>query len=200
MTEPTHESRAVTRTVSDDDREQTVKRLTAAFAEDAIAVDEFERRVAAVYRARSTEALAEVTRDLPAPAESTPPPPAPTDHPTSLARRPLQKVGSILSQVERQVQGPMPECLDLRSVVGSMDVDLRRADFPPGVTEIRVEAILGNIEIELPETVHVEDEGHAFLGTFSVRGRSRATRDASTPVVRITGRSILAKVEIELDD
>ena len=124
--------------------------------------------------------------------------PAPVDRPTAVTRRPSQRLASVLSSVERKIQGPMPERLNLKSVMGSLELDLRRAEFPPGVTEIRVRAIMGNIELELPDHVRLEHDGHAFLGTFSVKGRSRG--DHTAPVVRITGRSVLANVEVELDD
>jgi len=200
MSESKPESRAMTRLVTADEREQAVKLLTAAFAEDAIPVGEFERRVAEVYKADNPKALEAITRDLPAAASEGAAVPAPIDRPTALTRRPNQQFASVLSSIERKIQGPMPERLDLRSVMGSLELDLRRAEFPPGVTEIRVRAIMGNIELELPENVWLEHEGHAFLGTFSVKGRSRARRGDAAPVVRITGSSILANVEVELDD
>lgn len=190
----------MTRLISAEERDEAVRLLTAAFADDAIPVAEFERRVAEVYGAESPQALQEITRDLPDTALQEATAPAHVDDPTAVTRRPIQQVASVLSSIERSVQGPVPECLDVRSVMGSVELDLRRAEFPPGVTEIRVRAIMGNIELELPENVRVEDEGHAFLGTFSVRGRSRVREGEAAPVVRITGRSILANVEVELDD
>lgn len=202
MSERQTESHAVTRLVSPDEREAAVKLLTTAFADDVIAVDEFERRVAAVYGAESSGALQEVISDLPAPAATGPAPvPAVVEAPTPLVRRSSQQVQSVLSAVERRVDGPMPERLDVRSVLGSVELDLRRAEFPPGVTEIHLKAVFGSIEIELPEHVRVEDEGHAILGMFSVSGRSRRREDGEdTPVVRITGRSLFGSVEVELDD
>ena len=200
MSESKPASRTVTRLVSAEEREKAVKLLTAAFTVDAMPVAEFERRVAEVYSAESAQALREITRDLPEAAPEGEVLPAPTDHPTGLARRSTKQIGSLLSSVERRVQGPMPERLELRSVLGTMELDLRRAEFSPGVTEIRVRAILGTIEVELPESVRLEDEGRAFLGHFSVSGRSRARKGEAVPVVRITGRSILGSVEVELDD
>lgn len=193
------DSRAVARLATAEEREVAVKLLTAAFADDAIAVDEFERRVAEVYRVDSATALQAITRDLPAsPDESTAV--APAGQPTAVARNSAQKLASVMSSIERRIQGPMPERLDVRSVMGSLELDLRRADFPPGVTEISIRAVMANIEIELPDHVRVEDEGHAFLGSFSVQGRSRDRGTDATPVVRITGRSVLSNVEVEIDD
>lgn len=205
MNESNSESQAMTRLVTTEEREQAVKLLTTAFAEDAIPVAEFERRVAEVYRAEDAKALELITRDLPTgPDQSdTAEPatvPATIDRSSAIARRPDQKLKSVLSSIERRIDGPMPGCLDVRTVMGSMELDLRRAEFPRGVTEIRVKAVLGNIEIELPDHVRVEHEGHALLAVFSVRGRSPRRESDDTPVVRITGRSILANVEVELDD
>jgi len=199
MNETNPESRAVTRLISAEEREEAVRLLTVAFADDAIAVDEFEQRVAAVYKAENAEALREVTRDLPEPAPVQANVPARVTQSSSVARRPSQRLSSFLSSIERDVDGPMPERLAVRSIMGSLELDLRRADFPPGVTEIHVDALMGNIELELPRHIRVENEGRAFLGNLSVKGRSHAARDADTPVVRITGRSIMANVEIELD-
>ncbi len=177
-----------------------MKLLTTAFANDAIPVDEFERRVADVYRAGSVQALEAITRDLPEAKPEGVVVPALAQPTGAVARRPQQKVRSILSSVERNVPGPMPERLDVQSIMGSLELDLRRAEFPSGVTEIVVEAILGNIEIDLPEHVVLEDDGHAFLGNFSVRGRSRPRSNADAPVVMITARSSLANLEIDFRD
>lgn len=201
MSESTSESGALARRVTATEREHAVTRLTTAFTEDAIAVGEFERRVAEVYRAESAEALQEVTRDLPAPSPAEGGTlPAPVERSTALARPPRQQVRCVLSSVERRLQGPVPEHLHLRSIAGSLEVDLRRAEFPAGVTEIHVDAVLANIEIELPDHVDVEDEGSALLGNFSVRGRSRPGRGGGTAVVRIVGRAVLSNVEVEQDD
>lgn len=74
------------------------------------------------------------------------------------------------------------------------------AEFPPGVTEINVRAVMGNVELELPEHVRVEDEGRALLANFSLRGRTRAREGEAVPMVRITGRWIMSNVEVEIDD
>ena len=201
MSKEKRESKAVARLPTAEEREAVVSALTVAFSQDAIAVDEFERRVAEVYRAESSKALQAITRDLPSspPSESTNLP-APIEESRAVARRPKQQLKSVLSSIERKIQGPMPEQLAVQSVMGSLELDLRRAEFPPGVTEIRLNAVMGNIEMELPDYVQVEDEGQAFLSNFSVKGRSRRRDREGAPIVRITGRSILSSVEVEIND
>ena len=194
------------RLVTSEEREAAVKRLTSAFAEDAIPVEEFERRVAAVYEAASAQALVPLTRDLPTAAGGASSLPARADASRAIdAPRPRsRRIASVLSGIERNVAGPMPEVLHVRAVMGSVELDLRDAEFPPGVTEIRIRSIMGNVEIDLPETVRIENDGKAFMGHFSVQKRVRGSRgrvpDPQAPVVRITGRSIMASVEVEVDD
>lgn len=192
------------RLVTSDEREAAVKRLTSAFAEDAIPVEEFERRVAAVYEAASVQALVALTRDLPTAAAdaSSLPARAGASRAVEVARPRSRRIASVLSGIERNVAGPMPEILHVRAVMGSVELDLRDAEFPPGVTEIRIRSIMGNVEIDLPETVRIENDGKAFMGSFVVSSRRRRGRERSggEPIVRITGRSIMANVEIEADD
>ncbi|MEM7414887.1 MAG: LiaF domain-containing protein [Gemmatimonadota bacterium] len=208
MSDSTPESRAVTRLPTAEEREGAVRALTEAFSKDAIAIDEFERRVAEVYDVQDSKALQAIIRDLPA-APTSPEAtnlPVPVDHAGALVRPPAQKMTSVLSSIERRVTGPVPEVVDVKSIMGSMELDFRRAEFPPGVTEIRVEAIMGSVEIELPDHVEIQDEKFAFLGNFSIKGRKRRKRDRDrddqqrdAPVVRLTGRSILASVEVDMD-
>ena len=193
------------RLVTTEEREAAVKRLTSAFADDAIEVAEFERRVAEVYKAADVKALDALTRDLPAAPAAGAKVPAVSDTAGALAPRPRRRrIASVLSSVERRVGGPMPEVLHVRAVMGNVELDLRDADFAPGVTEIRIRSIMGNVEIELPRHVRVENDGRAFLGHVAVetRGRGRGGReaDAQAPVVRVTGRSLMASVEVEIDD
>lgn len=198
------DSTDLTRLATSEERDAAVKRLTTAFADDAIPVDEFERRVAEVWRATTSQALVALTQDLPASqSTSDSSAPAPMREPSAVdvPRAGSRRVASIMSSIERQVNGPVPERLHVRALMGSIELDLTDADFPPGVTEIRVRAIMGNIELELPDHVEVEDYGRSFMGTFVVRaGRRRGPRDPDRPVVRIVGRSIMSNIEVETDD
>ncbi|MBT8404653.1 MAG: DUF1707 domain-containing protein [Gemmatimonadetes bacterium] len=192
------------RLITSEGREAAVKRLTAAFAEDAIAVEEFERRVAAVYKATSSETLAALTRDLPTGATggSSVPARAEASRAVDGSRARSRRIASVFSAIERDVAGPMPEILHVRAVMGSVELDLRDAEFPPGLTEIRVRSVMGSVEIDLPDTVRIENDGKAFMGSWVVSSRRRRGRErpADGPVVRITGRSIMASVEVGVDD
>lgn len=204
MTHDRSDSTDLTRLPTSEERDAAVKRLTTAFADDAIAVEEFERRVAEVWKVTSSRDLVKLTGDLPAESAGSGPTRAPARRPpgsVEVPRERSRRIDSVMSSIERRVNGTLPERLNVRAVMASVELDLRDAVFPPGVTEIRVRAIMGSVEIELPSHVEVEDYGRSFMGSFAVRTpRRRRERSADAPIVRITGRSIVSSIEVEADD
>lgn len=169
-------------------REAAIQRLSTAFAQDYLSAEEFERRVTEVYRAVTESAVAAVIADLPAATESRPVGPV-----EAMAAR----LSSILSSVERGGSLVVPAKLELRSTMGNIVLDLRQSHFQEGVTEIHVRAIMGNIELYLPEGVQVECRGRTFVGHFAHRAMGNPSDPGRRPdrVVLLTGWSILGSVE-----
>lgn len=169
-------------------REAAIQRLSTAFAQDYLSAEEFERRVTEVYKAASEGAVAAVTADLPAATESMP---------VDLIPAMSGKVSSVLSNVERGGRLVVPADLELRSTLGNIVLDLRQAEFGEGVTEIRVRAIMGNIELFLPAGLQVECRGRALVGHFAHRAERGPSGQGQGQdrVVVLTGWSILGSVE-----
>jgi hypothetical protein len=169
-------------------REQLVARLTECFTRDELTVEEFERGLTIAYDAQTVDALAALTAELPrARGEVLP-----------TVAGPL-RVEAVLSNVVRAAPAAMPARLDLRSWAGNIELDLTGAAFGPGITEIVVDNILGNMDIRLPARVQVENHSSVILGSFESRqGRDSSTLpvDASVAVVRFTGRIILGNVSV----
>jgi hypothetical protein len=94
----------------------------------------------------------------------------------------------------------VPRHLDVRTVLGNIELDLTHASFAPGVTEIALHAFMGNIEIRLPAHVGVEDHVSAVLGSFEYRRHPRAASWAESSsvasVVRFTGRVTMSSAEV----
>ena len=170
-------------------REAAIQLLSTAFAEDYLSAEEFERRVTEVYKAASESAVAAVTADLPAATES---------KQVGPARAVSAKLSSVLSSVERGGRLVVPAELQLRSTLGNIVLDLRQAQLQEGVTEIRVRAIMGNIELLLPEDLRVECRGRAFAGRFAHRAVEvpTAREQGSARVVVLTGWSVFGRVEV----
>lgn len=175
------------------DREAVIARLTEAYANDVFDLDEFERRASAAYAERSAQALAVLTADLPAAAPA-------RGQSTAVAHADegTQRVSAFMASVERRGMTSVPRRMEVRATIGSIELDLSRATFLPGVTEISVRALIGSVGIYLPLDVMVENHGGAIIGSFECDSH---TVDPSGPrpvsTVRITGRAIIGSVEID---
>lgn len=177
------------------EREAAIARLSTAFADDVLHIEEFERRVAEAYRVQSSTALARLVDDLPAPeAAST----VAAQHVTPAARL-ATRIRSIFGNIERRGRIAVPARLEIDALLANIELDLREAEFGAGVTEIAIDALLANVELWLPDHVTVENHGDSLVGSFASRARrgKRAVPMGVQPVVvRITGRAVLANVEI----
>ena len=169
-------------------RERVIALLTDRYAQDHLSLDEFERRAAAAYSAQTPDDLASLTADL-----------GDTAVPATRASLPAGNVGVVLGSIVRDMHA-VPRVLDVRTVLGNVELDLTHASFAPGVTEIALHAFMGNIEIQLPPHVGVEDHVSAVLGSFEYRRHPRASSWAEshhvTSVVRFTGRVTMSSAEV----
>jgi len=174
-------------------REMIIARLSTAFAQDHLTLEEFERRVEAVYQAGSASALALLVNDLPAvvtaePGAAAVAPPTPPLPP---------RISALLGSVERGGRMVIPARLQIRALFANVELDLRQAEFQQGVTEIAVRALFSNVEVRLPAGVAVEHHGSAALGVFAAR-KSRVllpVTAASKRLVRVLGRALFSNVE-----
>lgn len=135
-------------------RDVVVDRLSRAFADDSITMDEFERRAELVYRATSSAELQNLVSDLPAPPE---PATASTGKKKTVTRvGEGDTIRTLLGSTERRMPGTMPRYLQVRTMLGNTELDFRHSTFEPGVSEVNVRCLLGNVELTVPEGVRVE--------------------------------------------
>lgn len=165
-------------------RERVVDLLQAGFANDHLSIEEFERRVAVAYQAKTPADLDTLVADL-APAVVAPDVP------------PRTRITALFSNNERNGFMAIPHYLEVVSILGNVELDLSDATFAPGLTVIAVSAVLGNVEITVPFGVRVECAGDAFFGNFDYKAADIVgyPTDAER-VVRITGHSVFASVQI----
>lgn len=158
--------------------------LQLRFADDCLSLDEYERRVAAAYQARTLNELDALVTDL--------------DRSTSLSATPeYARIVTVLSNNERNGAMPVPHRLDIVCMLGNVELDISGATFAPGLTEIDISATLGNVELTVPLGVRVESSGNAFLGNFDCKVPNIIGYAGETErVIRITGRAVLSSVEI----
>lgn len=182
------------------EREVVIAQLSESFAQDRLSLGEFEHRVAAAYRATTVADLTALTVDL-------------TDRTdlaagTRVAQSPyagtsmmVGRVSAIWGNVERRDAGSVPLYLELQAIVGNVELDLRAALFAPGITEIAISAVMGNIEVKLPPDIDVENHAHSIVGSIKCQGREwHMAPHAAVSVVRVTGRAVLSSIAITVDE
>ena len=183
-------------------RDQTIARLSDAFATDLIDVEEFERRVTVAQRSDSLAEIQSLVADLPArPNRPRRPGAGPADPVGAAAARAVKQRGTvftIMGGVERKGSWTVPRSLNVGVVMGGAKLDLREAWLPPGPIELRVAALMGGVEIIVPPHLPVEAEGIAIMGGFDHVDRAPAEPDPGAPLLRVTGLAFMGGVHIEM--
>jgi len=185
-------------------RQETIDRLTEAFAADAIDMDEYERRATSANAANRISDLESLTRDLPA-AKG-----APRGGPAR--QRPLRgddssiigavpvTTGCVMSERTMTGNWLSSDRVSSFTVMGSTRLDLRDAVLPPGAIKIEAFTLMGETQIIVPRDVPVRMSAFAFMG------ESRAGREVNQRVgdartwVEISGFAMMGSVTVRAKD
>ena len=111
-----------------------------------------------------------------------------------------QGVMACLSSTTRNGGWLLPRLFRALAIMGEVKLDLRNVQLGAGTSNIQVRAFMGNIEITVPHNLRVECEGTPFLGEFKVKRRSKSMPSPDAPLIRITGGSFMASVEVRVID
>jgi hypothetical protein len=183
-------------------RQVTVDALCEHFANDVMPVEEFERRVDAAHRAQTVDELKELLRDLPGGdlpavtgAQATPAPrrPRPVTSPAHVPERNF--VVAVLGGAMRKGRWTPARTNVALSIMGGTHLDFREAALGPGVTELKVFAMMGGVEIVVPPGVHVDSHGIGIMGGFD-HAADYDDSEADAPTLRVTGLALMGGVEI----
>jgi len=189
------------------DIETTVDRLMEHFANDTLELEEFEQRLDRAHAARTRAELEALLSDLPGPAPvpavrggSTP---APAPHrgysiASDAQVKESEFVVAVLGGSSRRGHWRPARRNYAIAMMGGTELDFREAILAPGVTEVRVWAVWGGVEIIVPPGVNVECHGIALLGGFDHAGTAEGPVDPGAPTIRITGLAMMAGVDISV--
>jgi hypothetical protein len=143
-----------------DAREHAIKVLGQRFAEDALSLEDYERRVEVAQAAASVEELDILVADLEVEAKSTAL--APT---TTVAMIPAEtaptrgSVLAVLGSASRKGTWTAPRELKAIAVLGETELDFRGARMAPGINVVRAVAVLGEVRIVVPPGLRVDAQG-----------------------------------------
>lgn len=191
---------------SDADRERVAAVLREAAGEGRIGLDELDERLALVYAARTYADLEPLTGDLPvanpvtglanrAASQVAKAPEAAVD-PDRFGGEPTSTGGfALLGGFERKGRWIAPGLFNAFAMLGGGDIDLRQARFAERKVVIRAWAILGGVQITVPEDAEVHVGGIGILGGFD--GGAAGDGEPGGPVVVVKGVALLGGVSVE---
>ncbi|MFV2013396.1 MULTISPECIES: DUF1707 SHOCT-like domain-containing protein [unclassified Micromonospora] len=177
---------------SDADREQVAEVLRAAAAEGRIDLPELDERLGRVYAARTYAELEPLTRDIPRAVSD------------SVARRgdhglepsrPSQWAVAVMSGVDRRGRWVAPGRLRALAFWGGGRFDLRQAQLDANVIRIQAWAIMGGIEIVVPDDAEVSITGVGVMGDFGQRAAGLGSPGG--PRIHISGLAFWGGVTVK---
>ena len=176
-------------------RDHTIQVLCEHFASDALEAEELEQLIDQAHAARTLAELDALVAGLPAPTAR----PDPELRPIPDLRGRAQQqsvVVAVMGGAERRYDVLPSREINVVAVMGGVHLDFRNAQFPAGVTELRIFALMGGVEVVVPADVQVDSDGIGIMGGFEHVGHGRFPVDLQRPVLRIVGVAIMGGVEI----
>lgn len=185
---------------SDAERDTAAKHLQDAFADGQISMAEFDERSRALYAATYADELPGLVEDL-----------SPVKRPDREASPSHTLVTgesggsaftlSVMGGSERTGQWLMAPTHTSLTLMGGNALDLREARFAAHETTVNAVAIMGGIDIIVPEDVRVIDDGIGIMGGFGIEDHPSCTvpvaqLPADAPVIRVRGLALMGGVGI----
>jgi hypothetical protein len=198
MTQPPAQDPADMR-ASDSDRERVAEALRDAAGEGRLDMTELDQRLDAVYAAKTYAELEPITRDLPQAGKARPTAPvapAATASPDRFGGKPSSSSAvAIMSGFERKGDWVVPTSFTAVAFMGGGTLDMRSARFAEREVTIHVTAIMGGIEIVVPQDAQVDVTGIGFMGGFD-HGASGGGQPGG-PVIKVNGFAFWGGVGIK---
>jgi hypothetical protein len=171
---------------SDEEREAAVARLRTGAVEGRLTLDELATRVERALAAVTRGDLEPLTGDLPVAAADSP---APAE-----GRRWM--IG-IMGGGAHRGRWRIARRSNVINVMGGVDLSLAGAIVDDMEIEIRVFSLMGGSTIVVPEGVHVELTGFAFMGGNDLKLKG-ATPPPGAPIVRVRAYSMMGGTTVRL--
>jgi hypothetical protein len=190
------------------ERERAIDRLTDAFANDELDMDEFERRVALAHRVLTPEEMNALLADLRPPQTparaadvkgATAPATLPRRAPRTLDADDVRGWGfamGVMGGTSKRGHWIAARHTATVAIMGGVELDFREAVLPPGVTDVYAVAFWGGVEIIVPPGLPVEVSGVGIMGGFDHNHTSPVDPGIEGPILRISGVAVMGGVEV----
>jgi hypothetical protein len=181
---------------SDADRERVADVLRQAAGDGRLTMEELDERLDSVYAAKTYAELEPITKDLPRTAGDRAPAPAPAGDPQRFCGEPTSHGAfAIMGGFSRKGDWVVPEEFTAFAFMGGGELDLREARYAAQTVTIHVFAIMGGIEVTVPEDANVRVTGVGIMGAFD--HQSSGTGDPNGPTIVVNGVAFMSGVEVK---
>jgi class 3 adenylate cyclase len=182
--------------ISDAERNEVVDLLRQHCSEGRLTLDEFSDRVGDVFAARTRSELDKVTVDLPVPWEPAPAPAIAAEPDVRPRRRAVRRwiIGVMSGGSAKGRWRPAEETYAV-AFMGGCEVDLRNAEIDGPEVVIRAFAIMGGVEVIVPDGIDVELHGFALMGGNEKRVKD-VPRLPGSPIVHVYAFSFMGGVSV----
>jgi class 3 adenylate cyclase len=176
--------------VGDAERQRVIDALSRATGDGRLTLDEFAERAGEVFAARTRDELDRAVRDLPVEAPSTTPAPTPAPAADRAEGRPgRRRFVAIMGGSRSRGRWRAAESITAFAFWGGVTIDLRKALIESPTLDITAWAIMGGVDVIVPEGIPVELDGFVLMGGASDHTRSGRQIDGA-PLVRVRARGL----------
>ncbi|MFD2081531.1 Cell wall-active antibiotics response 4TMS YvqF [Actinopolymorpha cephalotaxi] len=187
---------------SDSDRQRVAEVLRDAAGEGRLTLEELDERLEGVYAAKTYAELERFTSDLPGVGSTVEHPPRAATAPAGPDSRITGGAAgqsfsiAVLSGATRRGAWLVPPAYTAFAMMGGVQLDLREARFTQQETTIRAFAVMGGIEIVVPDDVSVTIDGVGIMGGFDGTSQHSDPQDGR-PIVRVTGFAFWGGIDVK---
>ncbi len=170
--------------VGDVERDRVLEQLADAAAGGQLTLGELEVRSEQALRSTTRGDLAAVTHDL-----------VTTPAPAATRRRATRWHLSLMGGSDKRGRWRLGRRLTSVAIMGGGDLDLRGAELDDDEVTITAIALMGGIDIYVPDSIDVDVSGFAVMGGNDERGSTRPPRPGA-PLLHIRAFAIMGGVDV----
>jgi hypothetical protein len=169
------------RAPTEPEREAAAERLADAAGDGRLTLEEFADRVGAVWAADRWAALERATAGIVTPVVG--------------STHTVANVVSVMGDQWRTGRWRLPARLRGWAVMGDIVLDLRSAICSDPEIEITAFALMGDVDILVPDGVEVEVTGFTLMGDKEIR-LAPVARIPGTPLIRVRAYAVMGDVTV----
>jgi hypothetical protein len=170
---------------SDHDRDRVAEVLRQAAGDGRLTLDELDERLSAVYAAKTYGELEPITKDLPIGTAPSPAPATQQNAPHRFGGEPTSSVAvGIMGGFTRRGSWVAPKTFTAVAFWGGGEIDLREARFAERTVTIRTFAVMGGMNIIVPEDAEVDVQGIGIMGGYDDRASGAGGPGAPRIVIK----------------